>query len=131
MNDETFNDLRYYIEHRCSEFGHGAIVVSMVKSEGHFYVLLLDLRNQAATILDPGHMTSFQPDRPYYSKMLGEICRVLKNRPVVYDVLTNGPEGKMSDHTRDGTQHTRLWVMGIVRYHGVLHDVAYNSSNLC
>ena len=37
-------------------------------------------------------MTSFQPDTPYYSQMLGEICRVLKYRPVVYDVVTNAPE---------------------------------------
>ena len=92
VNDETLNDLRYYIEHRCSRFGHGAILVSMVKSECHFYVLLLDLHNRAATIWDPDHMTSFQPDTPYYSQMLGEICRVLKYRPVVYDVVTNAPE---------------------------------------
>ena len=92
VNDETLNDPRYYIQHRCSEFGRGAILVSMVKSERHFYFLLPDLWNQAATIWDPDHMTSFQPNTPYYSTMLGEFCRVLKYRPIVYDVVTNGPE---------------------------------------
>ena len=92
VNDETLNDIRYYIDHRCSEFGRGAILVSMVKSKRHFYVLLLDLWNQAATIWDPDHMTSFQSDTPYYSTMLGPFCRVLKYRPIAYNVVTNRPE---------------------------------------
>ena len=121
VNDETLNDLKYHIEHRCSQFRHCAIPVSMVRSERHFYVLLLDLWNRAATIWDPDHMTSFHPDTPYYSKttqrqrkMLGKICRVLQYRPVAYDVVTNAPEGQY------------LIIRGMVRN---IHD--YGSWGLC
>ena len=99
--------------------------MALILSEEHFYVLLVDRYNTAATIRHPIHMTSLQPNTTYFWTILQCMCPKLDLRPSAYDTSIGGPEGQqqiIKSMVRDLHDYGGWGLCGVIALSMMLHN---------
>ena len=66
MDKKALNDLHGYIRTYTLDMEYGSILLALIPSEVHFYVVLIDIHRGFVTIWDPDYMLSLCQHTPCF-----------------------------------------------------------------